>query len=106
LVDGVLAGRERPAAVAARGDASLDGLASVPVLDVGYVPEVAGVGGVEAFQLDSLAGEEPLALHSGSVESEGSQAVGHNVVGMEAYQEVREELVVVDRAVLSLGEAG
>src|SRR5215218_425885 len=69
LVDGVLAGRERSAAVATRGDAPLDGLAGVPVLAVGDVPEVAGVGGVEAFLLDGLAGEEPLALHGALVAS-------------------------------------
>src|SRR5919107_419251 len=106
LVDGVLAGRERPAAIATRGDAPLDGLASVPVLAVGDVPEVAGVGGVEAYLLDSLAAEEPLALHGGVAGSDGRETVGHHVVGVEAYQEVREELEVVDRVVLSPGEAG
>src|ERR671910_2959535 len=106
LVDGVFARRERSPAVAARGDAPLDGLAGVPVLAVGDVPEVAGVGGVEAFLLDGLAGEEPLALHGGVAGGEGRESVGHHVVGVEAYQEVREELEVVDCAVLSLGEAG
>jgi hypothetical protein len=78
----------------------------VPVLAVGDIPEVAGIGGVEAFLLDGLAGEEPLALHGGAVGGHGPETVGLHVVGVEAYQEVREELEVVDRAVLSLGEAG
>jgi hypothetical protein len=72
----------------------------VPILAVGDVPEVACVGRVEAFLLDGLAGEESLALHGGAVGGEGSEAVGHHVVGVEAYQEVRKELEVVDRAVL------
>src|SRR5215218_7520892 len=104
LVDGVLAGRERSAAVTTRGDAPLDGLAGVPVLAVGDVPEVAGVGGVEAFLLDGLTGEEPLAHHGGVAGSDGRETVGHHVVGVEAYQEVREELEVVDGAVLYLRE--
>src|SRR5215208_2490318 len=105
-VDGILAWREGSAAVAARGDTLLDGLAGVPVLAVSDVPELAGVGGVEAFLLDGLAGEEPLAFHGGAVGGHGPETVGHHVVGVEAYQKVREELEVVDRAVLSRGEAG
>jgi len=69
LVDGILAGREGSAAVAARGNAPLYGLAGVPVLAIGDIPEVAGEGGVEAFLLDGLAGEEPLALHGALVAS-------------------------------------
>jgi hypothetical protein len=78
----------------------------VPALGIGDVPEVAGVGGVEAFLLDGLAGEAPLTLHSGAVGGEGPEAVGHHIVRVEPYQEVREELEVVDCAVLSPGEAG
>src|ERR671910_228298 len=106
LVDGVFARRERSPAVAARGDAPLDGLAGVPVLAVGDVPEVAGVGGVEALRLDGLAGEEPLALDGGPIRGERLEPVGHHVVRVEAYEEVREELEVVDRAVLAVGEVG
>src|SRR5215212_1092388 len=104
LVDGVLAGREGAATVGAGGDAALDGLAGVPVLAVGDVPEVAGVGGVEVFLYDRFAGEEPLAFDGGAAGGEGEEAVGHDVVGVGAYEEVREELEVVDGAVLSFSQ--
>src|SRR5687767_5095658 len=67
LVNGVLAGREGSAAVAARGDAPLNSLAGGPVLAIRDVPELRCVGGVEALGLDRLFGEQPLALHGCAV---------------------------------------
>ena len=62
-------------AVAAGRRATLDGLAGVPVLAVGDVPEIAGVGGVEILPLGGLAGEELLALHDGPVRGERDESV-------------------------------
>jgi hypothetical protein len=78
----------------------------VPVLAVCDVPEVAGVGGVEVDLFDGLFREEPLALDGGLIRSQRHEAVGHNVVGVGAYEEVGEELEVVDGAILSLYQVG
>src|SRR5215212_9678104 len=96
-----LLGREWPLAVATRGDAALDGLACPPVLSVGYVPELCGVGGVEALRRQGLAREEPLALDAGTGRGYWREAMRQHVVGVGAYEEVREDLVVVDLPLLA-----
>jgi hypothetical protein len=78
----------------------------VPVLLVGDVPEVDGVGGREVGERQGLRGEQPLALDAGAVGADRLDAVGEHVVGVEAEQEVRAQAVVVDAAGLLGGQTG
>ncbi len=81
-----------------RGKTTLHRGAGVPVLLVGDVPEVHGVGGIEAGLLDGFGGEGPGAFDAGRIGGQRCEAVGHHVVGMEAHQDVGEDVHVDDGA--------
>ena len=99
-VDVALVGRVAAGRVAAGANALLRELADAPVLAVHLVPEVDGVGGVEAVRPDRLGLEVPLADDLGPVDRTRPQGVEHHVVGVERDERVREEREVVDGVVL------
>ena len=92
--------REQRLAVAASCDASLHGLACRPVLTVGDVPEVRGVSRVEAWLLTRLGWEQPHAFDPRQRRRLRLEPVHHHVVGVEAEQDVGEQLEVVHLAQL------
>ena len=87
------------------GQPALDRLAGGPVLPVGQVPEVDGIGRVEAGPLERLGRERPRALDQRAVRRERHQPVRHDVVRVQAEQHVREDREVDDRAQLIRGQA-
>ena len=106
LVDAVLGRVERPGPGVRRGQAALHRLAGGPVLPVGEVPEVDGVGRVEAVARGDLGRERPGALDVRAVGGERGHQVRHDVVGMQADEQVGVADEVHDAAQLVLGEAG
>ena len=70
--------------------AALHRLARGPVLPVGQVPEVDGVGRVEVRLLGDLLRERPRAFDVGAVDGQRRHQVGHHVVGVQADQQVRD----------------
>src|SRR5207247_9477916 len=74
-VDLVLLGGERPSPLAPGGQPTLPRLARRPVLAIGDVPELRGVGRVEAVALPGLRGDQPGALHEGLPRPERLDAV-------------------------------
>ena len=79
-----------------RLQATIDRLAREPILPVGDVPELAGVLGREVGTILRLGREEPGALDLAPPGTQRLEPVGHDVVGVQAEQQVGEEPEVVD----------
>ena len=94
----MLVGRVAAAGEPARADALLRELADVPVLAVDGVPELDGLGGVEALRGHRGRLEEPLADDLGAPGPARPQRVHHRVVGVERDQRVGQQRVVEDLA--------
>ena len=98
LVHGVLLARQRPGPGVGRGQAPLDRGAGVPVLLVGDVPEVRWRRRGRNRAGSSASGAKDQ-VHSIRVRVGGQrgQPVGHDVVGVQADQDVREDVDVDHR---------
>jgi len=75
LVHGVLVARQQAGPGGPVGEPPLYGLARLPVLAVGDVPEVDGEGRVEAGAVEILGGERPAAPDPRTVGGEGCDQV-------------------------------
>lgn len=79
--------------------------ADFPVLAVGEVPEADGVTRIEAGIVDAFLLEEPLAGDVCAIRGDRDEAVGHQVIGVEADEHVGPGDEVVDLLVVVFGGA-
>lgn len=98
------AGGVKAGLVGAGGDALLTEFADVPVLAVGDIPEIGGVGWVELRLVEGIRMEEPIALDQSSLRRLRPELMNHDVVRMQAEEEIGVDGVVIDEVMVVSGE--
>ncbi|GIW05024.1 MAG: hypothetical protein KatS3mg059_1644 [Thermomicrobiales bacterium] len=80
-------------------------LAHLPILTVGKIPEFDGIAGIKSWPGHILGIKEPFAGDVRAIRRERDDPVRHEIVRVEANQQVRPHDKVVDLVVILLGHA-